>query len=737
MKLTTTLYSILSKLAEQLNRISLTTLSLSIFFVALLLFSFGQVSYNDFFWHLALGKWMIVNKQFLTHDIFSHTFNGVLWLNNTWIFDGALYLLFVNTGSWGLNALRFIVFGLTYYFLFKIIRLKSSIPTPIILAAFLLTIPLTRNFLRPEITAPLFTSFFLYALYSYKYRVNHLLFLLPIVELIWVNTHGGFTLGVILIAIFLGATLIREIFENSNNILKIFKSKELMVLSVILFVTIVATFINPYGTSIYQLIKEILVDRESLINIGEWQPVSWTSFLSLSLDSQLALILFGWLALGTLIIQSLKSAYNNTKTAIIKNLALEDIVIYLLLLFSALEYVRGLHLFALIAMLIFLKQYRYTKTESKSTMALIIFSTAFILMLFLQKNSFYFNREPAFANTIPESINFLTSQKPSGNILNEYGAGSELAWLLYPHYKLFIDGRTPNVYSGQFYWYYRNIMNENIFKKMIQDHSITIAVVQHGWDITPFLETQEWNLVFFDNYYAIYLSNDKTNKPLREERTYTILKPTLTDNELSEICKDDSKKKILRDEITRNMQEVKNPLPTFVVDAKLNISCESTHEDLKRAEDNMNIVIHHAPRGSEHYFHLGSLQLSLYNDKSAAQNFKKSTQLNKTKKNMTGLGIALYNLGQYKQAARTFHEALYAPGEFPKEYYQIYGRTNYQLDKNEAAIDLLHRYIDIIGEVNATSEDFRDISYAYTDAGDTSSAEFYMNKANEYENSIQ
>ena len=43
------------------------------------------------------------------------------------------------------------------------------------------------------------------------------------------------------------------------------------------------------------------------------------------------------------------------------------------------------------------------------------------------------------------------------------------------------------------------------------------------------------------------------------------------------------------------------------------------------------------------------------------------------------------------------------PGTIINEYYQIYGRVNYQLDNNERAIELFDRYLSLIEEDEITA----------------------------------
>jgi hypothetical protein len=39
----------------------------------------------DTYWHIATGRWMLVERAFPRHDIFSHTAAGQPWVNMGWL----------------------------------------------------------------------------------------------------------------------------------------------------------------------------------------------------------------------------------------------------------------------------------------------------------------------------------------------------------------------------------------------------------------------------------------------------------------------------------------------------------------------------------------------------------------------------------------------------------------------------------------------------------------------------
>lgn len=717
---------------------SLSILSVVVFGVLLILFSFGGLSLNDFYWHLAIGKWMFATKSLLKHEIFAFAFQGKEWLNNTWLFDGVLYLIYDKSGFLGLNTLRFIVFAATYWFLFKAITVKRKLPMLLILACFILTIGIIRNFYRPEIAGPMFIAYFLYMLYSYKYRQSKLLWTLPPVAALWTNVHGSFTLAIILVGIFFGSELIRAFLRNPRHIESVFQKNAYLKKYLVIFIlTCGATLINPYGYRIYKFTSIMLRDVETLSNIQEWRPVPFTDFLSITFDNRVSYVVFVWIA--TILIafsaSSLLGSRLRSARRSISFLPLEDIALLAIALVSTMQYVRGAHTLGIIATVVMLRGLgghagirRFL--ENKPIISLALFA------LVLSQHT-YNNDAPTLniatnkAATDPhESIEYVLSNAIQGNYINEYADGGSLIWLLYPRYHVFMDGRSANVYDARYYWYYRNLPNEKIFDLVVKRNNITFAIVRNGWDITGMLEKKDWKLVFFDNTHAIYLAPVAANEELRKN-AYTFLKPTIGEETIKEICKNPEQREKLTAEIARNINEVHHPLRTYSIASQLATSCNGSQEELMRAEAYMRAAITKEPENGLHYYNLGTIELKLGKDGEALKSFNHSVRTGKNKQNLTGLGIALHNLGRYTEAEKIFRSANRAAGNFPPEYYQIYARVSYQIDKNEQAVDFFHRYIDLTGEENATAQDYTDLSNAYHDAGDAQHYEEYRLKADQ------
>jgi len=702
------------------------------FAVILLLLSFREIISNDFWWHLALGKWMLATNSFLMNDIFSYTFQGQPWLNSTWIFDLVIFKLFESTSYIGLNIFRFFVFGGTFFFLYKAARLKNT-SIILILSIFLLTLPQMRPFLRPEITYPLFLSFFLWALYAYKYNRSKLIYLLPLIEVIWVNTHGSFLAGPILTGIFFGSELIRAITRSDNQVRKLLKQPLLKTYFFIFLATVLATLVSPYGYKIYLLLYAIMSDQESLRSIAEWRKQPITNFLQITFIPLSTFILLTW-ASFILLIRTIKNCIKQRHTIprFIESLPLEDMVLFGVFLYFSIQYGRLNFTFSILLALLISRHITPFLTRKKAALWITAFALlSFSFVLYTQHSNLNFDSGPRAFHYPEESITFTLNNKLSGPLFNNYGDGGYLIWHLYPQHRLFIDGRTPNLYDNNFYWYYRSLNNDNIFEKISGTYQFNLALLPNGSQLANKLsDNDEWALVFFDNASQVLTRRSTSTSEFIEDHEYTTYSPNMPEAAFNAFCNNDEAREKLESELERHMTEVKYPLFSWLITANLTIECDgSTHEDYARAVNFMEQAIELQPNNNEYHYKLGVLYLEIDRYEDALSEFKKSYSIAKSKQSLTGQGIAYHNMGNYQKAEKLFKKTPFLPGETPPEYYQIYGRVSYQLDNNKKAIELLHRYLDLIDIDRITAQDYLDLSHAYEDNEEPEKATEYLERA--------
>jgi hypothetical protein len=220
------------------------------------------LSHLDLGWHLAAGDLIRDRGSVPFQDPWSFTSEGRQWYNLSWLWDVIASILFQYTSFSGL-ILSVVACGALIVGYLTSTCLSSRASTLAVcisvLAACLLypsfaTAPNIYLSVSPNTCTMLFCVIF-YAECLKRTRC----FLLPAIMVLWVNLHGGFVLGFLIVGIFGGAALLRRDWVN----LRIYGFAGAGCL--------IAIFINPLGWHIYDGVTATLGHFVQAY-ITEWWP---------------------------------------------------------------------------------------------------------------------------------------------------------------------------------------------------------------------------------------------------------------------------------------------------------------------------------------------------------------------------------------------------------------------------------------------------------------------------------
>jgi len=156
----------------------------------------------DTYWHLASGKWMVDHGQLLRADVFSSTVNGAPYSVGEWLGELAIYGAYVLGGWAGIALLRATLIAVGAFFITRV-ALRSA-PAPFALAVTALALGLSEISWtdRPQLFTFALFPLLLELLTAARAGRTRLLLAVPPLILVWTNLHGGYALGLALVAIF-------------------------------------------------------------------------------------------------------------------------------------------------------------------------------------------------------------------------------------------------------------------------------------------------------------------------------------------------------------------------------------------------------------------------------------------------------------------------------------------------------------------------------------------------------
>jgi len=227
----------------------------------------------DFWWHLKVGEVIYTTRSIPRTDFFSFTAQGREFIYQNWLSELVYYLTYKLGGLpliIFLNSLAITAtFGLVFYLCWEAsnnIR-KAALCT---MLAEALGIRFTNA--RPQaFSFPLFMAFYL-VLQRYRRRQGNLLWLLPPLMAFWVNVHGAFVLGLVLLSIVLCAELAKRLLRGPHA--EVLSFGQIAYLGLILLATLLATGLNPEGYGVFAYIRTVQSDPASQNLVTEWQVPS-------------------------------------------------------------------------------------------------------------------------------------------------------------------------------------------------------------------------------------------------------------------------------------------------------------------------------------------------------------------------------------------------------------------------------------------------------------------------------
>src|SRR6185436_16128908 len=93
----------------------------------------------------------------------------------------------------------------------------------------------------------------------FQYNDRRTLIYLPLLMLLWVNLHGGFMLGIVLLIIYLAGNLMYSLTESPASALRHRAKAKALALTILL--TVGACMVNPVGAEIFWFPFRVTSDR--------------------------------------------------------------------------------------------------------------------------------------------------------------------------------------------------------------------------------------------------------------------------------------------------------------------------------------------------------------------------------------------------------------------------------------------------------------------------------------------
>ncbi len=483
--------------------------SVAIVAIVLLVYFLHPISniVGDLGYYLKMGEIILATHSVPSTNYLSYTNPDFPFINANWLSEVVFYICFKLLGGNGLIVLGVFLSLASFLLLVKKVIGKYNMLSILIVSLLYVQIVYERTDIKPELFSYLLLSIFIYVLYGYKTTKSKIVYLLVPAQLLWTNLHIFFFLGPVVILMFLLDELI-------HNKFKIKKSKALIA---IFLISSFAILINP------NFIKGALYPLFVMQNYG-FKVEENSGFLTAINSYQDTTFLFFEISIALLWVGILFT-WNKLKPI--------DIALSILFTFFGLFAVRMFPLFAIGTFIPLVKvasaiiEYFEIKRKFKKPTILKLEIGIFIVLIILLIPSFRQNIDIhgfgfGIVDNAKESLQFVKSNNIQGPIYNNYDIGNYLDFGLYPHEKVFVDGR-PEAYPKSFFEevYFPMQNSQKVFDKFDQKYNFNVAIIAHT-DTSPsgksllnnLIKSPNWKMVYLNNTIVIFLKNSDKNQHL-------------------------------------------------------------------------------------------------------------------------------------------------------------------------------------------------------------------------------
>lgn len=490
--------------------------------------SVARIGDYDIWYHLRVGR-LVLESGIPATDPFAYTAAGQPASVQSWL-AGVLYHLAERVaGVPGVQLFNAAVVASAFALLFATARLASTRREDAYLSALLVLLAaLASRFRlgpRPHVLELLFLSADLFVLQRLRIRGRAPLWVIPAVQVAWVNVHGSHVLGLALPLLFLAGEAVQRRLparlSPSGGPAPPLRDLARAVARVVA-ASAVATLANPQGWRAFEFPFRVAGMRGYMERIGEWQPMTWDLLLGYG-----ARYTWGFSALVVLAAVGLATA---------RRIAVADAL--LLAVFGAMA-ARGVRLIpefavasvpGIFAALSSLAS-RLDRGRWRALAAASLAAAGTALPLAWLDRSYqpgFGKKEPIFPDG---ALAFAERAGIAGPVFNSFAFGDYMVYRS-PAHEVYIHGRNE-VFPEAFYQEYLEAHRDpSVFRRVVSRWGIEWILLEYTLtdysrrEAMPHLmDDPEWVPVYWDRVSALYVRRGGVNAPVAERLGFRLVGP--------------------------------------------------------------------------------------------------------------------------------------------------------------------------------------------------------------------
>ncbi|HWP22760.1 MAG TPA: hypothetical protein VNM15_01070 [Candidatus Binatia bacterium] len=483
----------------------------SVLFVLIFRSGQGLLGDGDTGYHIKTGEVILQTWRVPQTDIYSFHWPPLKWTAHEWLSETLMAAVFMFSGLTGVVIFFAFLLAITHWLLYRTLRARSDDIVLCILITLLATAASSSHWLaRPHAFSLLFTVIWCQALDRFQAETARTLRWLPLIMPLWVNLHGGYFIGLVILAIYAAGNFLSSLSGSPDQTEQY--RKKAVALSLALCASAAVCVINPRGFDILLFPLRLATDRFVMDRVTEFMSPNFHGVLPFK---YMFLAAIGLLALSRRSLDGIEA------------------MLMVLLSYMALYSARHVSLFAIVVAPLMLKAgesvvrdlplslQRICQERNRNLCAIDArlsgylwpaLGSALVIALALVGSVRFEFDEKIFPVKASE---FLKAEKISGKMFNNDEFGDYMIFSLWPTYRVFMDGRS-DMYGEKFGADYLRVANAQPgWKETLKKHDISWVIFDTQSALTAALQDQaDWQPIYSDAVATIFLRKEPQHETL-------------------------------------------------------------------------------------------------------------------------------------------------------------------------------------------------------------------------------
>jgi hypothetical protein len=448
----------------------------------------GPMEDPDIWWHLRNASDLLRTGHFIRTENWTFTVSGKPWINFEWLAELPYYFTYRHLGDLGLYLVMMFLVSAIIAGIYCLGCLRSLDCKAAFMASFVglhfVTVSLGP---RTLLFGWLFLVIELAILWGLERGRDYTLWLPPLF-LVWINTHGSWLVGFVLMMVFFACGFFKGEWGSIYATPWTPRQKRKFIL--IVAASFILVFINPYGWRLVAYPLDVAYQQKLTIqHIEEWFSINFHNFRGKSVLA--TLILFG-------VLQLVRR----------RRWSLQDLAFVLIAIYGAFTYVRFVFLLGIVITPLLAMDFRgvlgdYEPHKERRS----VNAVAFAVLLAVVAATWPSGKKlhAAISAQYPEkALPYIRTLADQGHVFNDFGWGGYLVWNV-PEMQDFIDGRVDIfVHDGIMSDYMQTIGIQDSFA-VLDKYQIRYVLLEKKLPLAYLLEhSQDWKISYQDEHTVVF-----------------------------------------------------------------------------------------------------------------------------------------------------------------------------------------------------------------------------------------